>query len=799
MGRLRHTAVRLTRSKNRLPMDLLRPFALALALLLGIVLVGCAQGRGGVARPVDFGIRPASPSVPLGGELQLRAVATLRGGEQVDVSERCTWSSSATTVASVDEATGSRGRVTGVELGAAQITARDPATNLEHTVALLVTAPVVASVAVTPTNPQIAFGTTQQFVATGTLTDGSTQDVTASVTWSSSAATTATVDTAGLASSHAPGTATITATHAATGSFGDTVLTVTPAVLMSLAVTPTNPSLALGTTRQFTATGTFSDSTVQDLTAAVTWTSSATATATVNGTGLATSVATGTTTITALHTGSGVSGDTMLTVTPAVLTSIAVTPALPSIALGTTRQFTATGTYSDRSTQDLTSSVTWTSSTGATATVDGSGLATSAAIGTTTITATDAGSGVSGDTVLTITPAVLASIAVTPALPSIALGTMQQFTATGTYSDSSTQDLTTMVTWTSSATGVATVSNAASSEGLATSVTAGTSTITATHAGSGVAGDTVLTVTPAVLTSIVVTPAAPSIVLGSTRQFTATGTYSDASMQDVTTAVTWTSSATGVATISNAASSEGLATSVANGTTTITATHAGSGVNGDTTLSVFTDIEFRAAAQAGAGSGVTSLVIGRPAGVVSGDVLVAGLAVRPQTAVVTPPAGWTLVRRSDNATGAGSSLLVFQRVATGSEPVSYTWGFSASTGSAGGIAAFTHVDPGTVIDVEAAQTTASAVVHTAPSVTTTVADTMLVTVHAFASSATWTEPAGMAEAFDIASETLGATGISLSAHYVLRPSTGATGTRAATASNDADTGNAAALALRRIP
>ena len=73
---------------------------------------------------------------------------------------------------------------------------------------------------------------------------------------------------------------------------------------------------------------------------------------------------------------------------PATLVSIAVTPANPSIAKGTTQQFTATGTYSDSSTANITSSVTWGSGTTATATISAGGLATGVAAGTSTINAT---------------------------------------------------------------------------------------------------------------------------------------------------------------------------------------------------------------------------------------------------------------------------------------------------------------------------------------------------------------------------------------------------------------------------
>ncbi len=173
----------------------------------------------------------------------------------------------------------------------------------------------------------------------------------------------------------------------------------------------------------------------------------------------------------------------------------------------------------------------------------------------------------------------LTSISVTPANPSIALGNTQQFTATGTFSNGSTQNLTPYVTWSSSAQSVATIS----AGGLAAAVTAGSSSIGATI--GGVAGSTTLTVTPPpVLVSIAVTPANASLSPGSTQQFTATGTYSDGSTQILTSTATWSSSATATATISNVSGSQGLATAVAPGNTTITATSGA--INGSTTLTV---------------------------------------------------------------------------------------------------------------------------------------------------------------------------------------------------------------------
>jgi uncharacterized protein YjdB len=75
------------------------------------------------------------------------------------------------------------------------------------------------------------------------------------------------------------------------------------------------------------------------------------------------------------------------TVTQATLRSIAVTPASPTIAKGATQQFTATGTYSDGSTHNLTTSVVWTSATPTVATIVAGGLATGVGQGTSNITA----------------------------------------------------------------------------------------------------------------------------------------------------------------------------------------------------------------------------------------------------------------------------------------------------------------------------------------------------------------------------------------------------------------------------
>lgn len=181
-------------------------------------------------------------------------------------------------------------------------------------------------------------------------------------------------------------------------------------------------------------------------------------------------------------------------------------------------------------------------------------------------------------------PPTLNSISVTPATPSIAAGATEQFVATGNYSDGSTQDLTGTSNWSSSASGTATVQSSGQSHpGLATGIAQGTATITAQV--TGISGSATLTVTKATLTSVFVSPAAATITVGGSAQFTANGNFSDGSTQNVTATADWTSSNTSVATVeSTGEANPGKVSGVAAGATTIMASL--QGVNASSPLTV---------------------------------------------------------------------------------------------------------------------------------------------------------------------------------------------------------------------
>ena len=247
---------------------------------------------------------------------------------------------------------------------------------------------------------------------------------------------------------------------------------------------------------------------------------------------------------------------------PPTLSSIQISPSSSSIPKYTSQQFTATGTYSDGSTLDISNQVTWESSNTATVSFTNN-LATAASEGTITVSATLAT--ITGSTQFTVDPPELTSLAVSAPGTSIALGEGVQVSAVVTYLGGVDLDVTSSVTWASSNSAFATVS----SSGAVSSLAVGSVTITAEL--SGVTNNIALTVLPASLVSISITPGVATVEDGKSLQLTATGTYSDSTTQDLTTLVTWASNTNSIATVSNDQGNRGLVIGINPGNTLITA------------------------------------------------------------------------------------------------------------------------------------------------------------------------------------------------------------------------------------
>jgi hypothetical protein len=537
--------------------------AQAILLCLGL-LSACgggslAPGVGGILHSIQ--ITPSGPAVPLGLNQQFTATGKYRDGSTKDITASAAWASSNSGVATITGSGFASSRATGSATISATLSGVSGSSTLTVTQAILV------SIAITPANPALVLGTVQQFTATGTFSDGSTQDITGTVTWASSNDTMASINPGGLAAAFTLGSLTISATSGSIS--GSTTVNVQLATLSSITIRPENGKIAQLTSQQFQAIGTYTDGTTHIVTGKVSWTSSNSGVAEINGGGLASAAGPGTTTITA--TLDSISASTTLDVSNATLVSISIRPSGRTIMPGTKLSFTATGLFSDNTTQVITRECTWASDNPAVATIGVRGTATGVGPGTANLSATL--NGVTGSVPLSVSSATISSISVSPASTVLAPTTSVNCIATGTFSDGSTQAITNVVKWSSSASGVASVS----AGGRVTAQSGGNTTITAQF--GGVNGNASITVDSSPLTSIQVSPPTASIPQHTEVAFHAVGTFVDGKTQDLTTFALWTSSMPSIATI-NAGHASGLEP----GTATIVAVFGGQAGTADLTV-----------------------------------------------------------------------------------------------------------------------------------------------------------------------------------------------------------------------
>jgi len=173
------------------------------------------------------------------------------------------------------------------------------------------------------------------------------------------------------------------------------------------------------------------------------------------------------------------------------LTSVAVSPASASVAVGKTAQLSAVGGYDDGTSKKL-NSVSWSSSDSSVATVSTGGLLVGVSGGTATITATELDQSGTASAMVTLTN--VESIVVEPSSASIRAGETQAFTATAILNDGTSVDATTAVTWRSSDTNVAKIGSTGMAIGNSVSTTQ--STMISATSGNIVSNNVVLTVSP---------------------------------------------------------------------------------------------------------------------------------------------------------------------------------------------------------------------------------------------------------------------------------------------------------------
>jgi uncharacterized protein YjdB len=373
------------------------------------------------------------------------------------------------------------------------------------------------------------------------------------VVWATKDAAIATVSGSGVVTGVSPGSVQIAATAEGKSAIVD--VTVNPKAVATIRLTPAgDQQLLVGQTRQMTAEPLDGDGNVLSG-RSLTWSTSSASVATVSATGLITGVATGSAVITAASEGK--TAVVAVTVSSVPIATISVTPATDTVVVSQTLQLTATA--KDAQGGALTGrAIAWSSSDASKATVSSTGLVTGVSPGAVTISASSEGK--TGSSSITVNPKPVGAVILSPTQVSIEVGATKQLTAQVT-DDQGNVLSGRPIAFSSNNTSIATVS----SSGLITAVAIGSATITATSEGKTGTADVTVTAVP--VASVDVSPPTANLIVGQTGVFVAVA--KDAKGNVLTgRAVSWTSGAPSVATVSSA----GVVTAVGAGSAVIFAT-----------------------------------------------------------------------------------------------------------------------------------------------------------------------------------------------------------------------------------
>ena len=534
--------------------------ALSLALIFAL-LSACAPEPAPPAGTLSgLEVDPDTISLPAGLSTPLRAFGLYDDGTRVDRTAEVEWINSSPQFAELDAA--EPGLVHGLLPGTTAISAT--LGNFAAGSIVEVVDAELLGLVVTPLSAELAVGQWVDLVATGLGTDGGHSDLTGSVLWTSSVPGVADFDPEEPRRlvARSPGSSTVRA--ALGGVEAAALVQVVDRELMELTLTPASLELPLGTEGALVAWGRWTDGLEEDLSAQAAWTSSNEQVASVGG-GLVSSVGTGTSLVEARLF--GVEGPALVTVGPPAEVGLEVEPDQLTLVLGQEGALQAWLRFSDDSEQDVTDAVLWSSTDPAVVSASNDlgreGLVVSVGQGAATVRATRGE--LSAFAAVTIAAAELVSIAVEPPSLELALGDAGGFAAVGTWSDGATADLTGSVAWTIDPLGVAGLG----AGGAVLALSPGAATVTATS--GAVSADAALTVGPAELRSIAVTPVDLVLPVGAEQPLVAAGTWSDGGVSDVTGAAFWGSSAPGFASVTNLLGQEGVVTGEGPGQATILA------------------------------------------------------------------------------------------------------------------------------------------------------------------------------------------------------------------------------------
>lgn len=482
----------------------------------------------------------AELSITVGENASLSYVITPSNASVKDV----TWKSSLPSVATISQS----GRVDAVAEGKAIITITTKDGSKTASCSVTVKPVSVSSVTLDKESITLKIGETATLNATVMPENAANKKV----SWSSSNASVATVDSNGKVTGISVGSAKITVTTDDGGKTASCSVAVNPISVTGVSLNKSSMSLLIGGTEKLTATVSPSNATNKD----VMWSSSNTSIATVDSNGNVSGIKVGTAVITVKTEDGGKTATCAVTVNPISVTGVSLNQTILTMTEGDTQTLTATITPSNATDK----TVTWSSSNTSVATISSSGVVTTKSAGNSTITVTTNDGGKKATCSVAVKEKTVSVTGVSLDKTSLSMTEGDTYTLTATVSPSNATNKS--VTWSSSSTSVATVSGS----GVVTAKAAGSATITVTTVDGGKTATCSVTVQAktVAVTGVSLDKTTLSMTVGDTQTLTATITPSNATDKSVT----WSSSNTSVAMVS----SSGVVTAKAAGSAMITVT-----------------------------------------------------------------------------------------------------------------------------------------------------------------------------------------------------------------------------------
>lgn len=422
---------------------------------------------------VSLALTPGNLSLPVGIRQAFRLSGVYSDGSVQDLTDSATWTSSDAAVAAVGLG-GKKGVVGAYAAGSAIITAQVGSQSSARTVT--VNSATLQSLDLAPAFVTDGAGSSFALKATALFSNGAAWDVSESAAWVSSAATTASVSTAGRLDLLTPGSATVTASIS--GLSDSLPVQVLSKTLNSLAIADAGDALPASAQRRLRLTATYSDFSTADVTELASWVSSSPEIASFEGDSVVRARAAGTARLTAAFAGKSTTAD--LAVTADTPVSLRLSPGETLLPKGVNLAFRLYGVYAGGIEHELTNAATWSSSNAAIAEIDpATGRLTNKVTGTSPVSVTvQAAFGAqSVSAAVLVTPSTVTSLAITPSEIQVPAFKRVPLRAFGQFDDGGSADLTDVVSWSTSAKSVASVSNADGGRGLVSSLSEGSSNI----------------------------------------------------------------------------------------------------------------------------------------------------------------------------------------------------------------------------------------------------------------------------------------------------------------------------------